>query len=142
MDRDRPRAGEGAVPEAAPVTLTGLRVLVVDDDADSNAVVRALLTSFGAEVRTATSAGEALVIAGEWHPDVLVTDLEMPGEDGYALVRQLRAAGGVPAVALTAYTAASDRVRVHAAGFHAHVAKPFDPAQLASAVETAARSAS
>ncbi len=142
-----PDATAGTAPAAdeIPVTLHGLRVLVVDDDADSNVVVRALLTSVGAEVQTATSVAAAVAIAAEWRPDVLVTDLAMPGEDGYALVEQLRARHDalrrVPAIALTAHNAASDRVRVREAGFYAHVAKPFDPAQLALAVETAAQSA-
>jgi PAS domain S-box-containing protein len=126
------------------VRLRGLRVLVVDDDPDSNAVVGTLLASCGADVRSATSVAEALEVVGRWQPDVLVSDIRMPGEDGCALVRALRARGGplaqVPAVALTAYAGDNDRARALAAGFQAHVAKPFDPTQLASLVETAAYS--
>jgi len=132
-----------AEPDAAPgAPLGGLRVLVVDDDPDSNAVVSALLVSCGAEVQTAVSAPDALEVAGRWQPDVVVSDIAMPGEDGCTLLRQLRARGGplgrVPAVALTAYAGMNDRRRVFAAGFQAHVVKPFDPAQLAAAVENAA----
>ena len=131
-----------AEPDAAPgAPLGGLRVLVVDDDPDSNAVVSALLVSCGAEVQTAVSAPEALEVAGRWQPDVVVSDIAMPGEDGCTLLRQLRARGGplgrVPAVALTAHAGMDDRRRVLAAGFQAHVVKPFDPAQLAAAVEDA-----
>ncbi len=121
------------------VSLDGLRVLVVDDDVDSNAVVGTLLASCGAEVRTAVSTAEALAVAGRWPPDVLVSDIAMPGEDGCALLRKLRAREGyVPAVALTAYTGKADRARVLDAGFEAYVAKPFDPTQLARAIERAA----
>jgi PAS domain S-box-containing protein len=127
---------------ALRASLGGLHVLVVDDDPGSNAVVSALLASCGGEVRTAESAPEALEIAGRWQPDVLVSDLAMPGEDGFALLRKLRARKGplgeVPAIALTAHAGAADRLRSLAAGFQAHIAKPFDPAELAAAVEEAA----
>ena len=124
------------------VTLGGLHVLVVDDDPGSNAVVTAVLASRGVEVRTAGSTPEALEIAGRWPPDVLVSDIAMPGDDGYALLEKLRAREGdlghIPAIALTAYAGSSDRLRLLAAGFEAHIAKPFDPAELAAAVEEAA----
>ncbi len=132
-----------AEPDAAPgLPLGGLRVLVVDDDPDSNAVVSALLVSCGAEVQTAVSTPEALEVAGRWQPDVVVSDIAMPGEDGCTLLREIRSRGGplgrVPAVALTAHAGMDDRRRVLAAGFQAHVVKPFDPAQLTAAVENAA----
>ncbi len=132
-----------AEPDAAPgLLLGGLRVLVVDDDPDSNAVVSALLVSCGAEVQTAVSAPEALEVAGRWQPDVVVSDIAMPGEDGCTLLREIRSRGGplgrVPAVALTAHAGMDDRRRVLAAGFQAHVVTPFDPAQRAAAVENAA----
>jgi PAS domain S-box-containing protein len=137
-------AGEHEPPEVdhpVDVRLRGLRVLVVDDDADSNAVVRALLASCGAEVRTAVSAADALDVVRTWQPDVLVSDIAMPGDDGCALLRKLRARGGplgrVPAVALTAFTGAADRLRVLEAGFQAHVAKPFAVSELAAVVEDA-----
>jgi PAS domain S-box-containing protein len=136
---DGPAAAGGNVP---PHALGGLHVLVVDDDADSNEAVSALLAARGADVRTALSTPEALEIVGRWHPDVVVSDIAMPGEDGYAFLRALRARGGpvgeVPAIALTAYAGSADRSRLLAAGFHAHVPKPFDPVQLAAVVETAA----
>jgi len=136
-------SGDQWAARAAPrASLHGLNVLVVDDDSDSNTVVRALLASFGAEVRTALSAREALDIAIGWQPDVLVSDIAMPGEDGYALLRKLRARGGalgrVPAIALTALGGPADRVRSGAAGYQMHVTKPFDADELAAAVERAA----
>src|SRR2546425_976153 len=129
------RQATAAEPDAASgAPLGGLRVLVVDDDPDSNAVVSALLVSCGAEVQTAVSAPEALEVAGRWQPDVVVSDIAMPGEDGCTRLRQLRARGGplgrVPAVALTAYAGMNDRRRGFAAGFQAPVVKPVDPAQL------------
>jgi CheY-like chemotaxis protein len=119
-----------------------VRVLIVDDDADSNAVASALLRLRGARVRTASSAAEALDIADGWHPDVVVSDIAMPGEDGISLLHALRARrqtlGEVPAIALTAYGSGADRVRLLGEGFQAHVTKPFDPVHLAAVVETTA----
>jgi PAS domain S-box-containing protein len=127
---------------APPASLEGLNVLVVDDDAESSAVVSALLSSCGADVRTAGSTAEALEIAARWHLDVLVSDIAMPGEDGCTLLRKIRARGGalerVPAVALTAYAGTADRSRMLEAGFQVHLAKPFDPFELAAIVESAA----
>jgi PAS domain S-box-containing protein len=121
----------------ADATLDGIRVLVVDDDPDSNDVVRTLLASFGAEVRTAGSAVEALDVVDRWVPDVVVSDIAMPGEDGYALLARMRARellGGVPAIALSAYSAPRDRERALRAGFDAHVAKPVRTPELVHAV--------
>jgi PAS domain S-box-containing protein len=123
-------------------SLRGVRVLVVDDDPDSNGVVTALLAARGASVRAVSSAQEALRTAEQWRPDVVVSDIAMPGEDGIALLRALRARqatiGEVPAIALTAFGGSDARRRLLAAGFHAHVIKPFDPVHLAAVVETAA----
>jgi PAS domain S-box-containing protein len=123
--------------------LAGVRLLVVDDDADSNEVVRMLLASCGADVRTAASAREAMEIAARWLPDVVVSDLAMPEEDGYSLLAAMRAQGqplgSVPVIALTAYSAPSDREQALSAGFSAHVAKPVRTSDLMGAV-LAARS--
>jgi CheY-like chemotaxis protein len=122
--------------------LRGLKVLVVDDDPDSNAVVKALLVARGADVRTVLSAAEGLAMADQWRPDVVVSDIAMPGDDGVAFLHALRARretiGDVPAIALTAYGSAADRRQLLDAGFQAHVAKPFDPVHLAAVVETTA----
>jgi CheY-like chemotaxis protein len=126
-------------------SLRGVRVLVVDDDADSNAVVAALLAARGASVRTALGASEAVRVAARWRPDVVVSDIAMPGDDGIALLRELRLrkaqVGDIPAIALTAFGGNDARRRLLAAGFQAHVVKPFDPVHLAAVVETAATGA-
>jgi CheY-like chemotaxis protein len=135
------RAVDGPRPQRADqVTLDGLRVLVVDDDPDSNEVVRTVLGSCGADVRTAGSAHEALEILDRWLPDVVVSDLAMPDADGYALLARMRAgerSHRVPAIALTAYSAPADREQALSAGFSAHVAKPVRTAELLGAVVAA-----
>jgi PAS domain S-box-containing protein len=135
--RVEPAVGLMDGPRAA---LRGLKVLVVDDDPDSNAVVKALLAARGAEVRTVLSAAEGLAMADQWRPDIVVSDIAMPGEDGVAFLHQLRGRrdtiGNVPAIALTAYGSSADRRQLLDAGFQAHVAKPFDPVHLAAVVET------
>jgi signal transduction histidine kinase/ActR/RegA family two-component response regulator len=125
--------------------LDNLRVLVVDDEVDGRALTTLVLTEAGASVTAVASAGEALdlVRQGE-RPDVLVSDIGLADEDGYALVRQLRAhetqhGGFLPVVALTGFARAADRTRILGAGFQAHVAKPLDPAELTAAVAAAAR---
>jgi len=145
-----PAAGLGTGSEDRPLApdpsasrpLSGVRVLIVDDDVDSNAVVSVLLRRRGAQVRTASSASEALAIADAWHPDVVVSDIAMPGEDGISLLHALQARretlGEVPTIALTAHGSGADRVRLLGEGFRAHVTKPFDPAHLAAVVETTA----
>jgi len=122
-----------------PVSLRDLRVLVVDDDGEGRELAALILTNAGAETRTASSADQAVQVLGGWLPDVLVSDLEMPGEDGYSLLRRVRhemALHGrrLPALALTAYGRSEDRVRVLAAGFNLHLAKPADPTELVLAV--------
>jgi len=122
-----------------PISLRDLRVLVVDDDGEGRELAAVILTNAGAETRTAPSSREALAILAQWTPDVLVSDLEMPEEDGYALLRRARREATLlgrrlPALALTAYGRSEDRVRVLAAGFNLHLAKPVDPSELALAV--------
>ena len=118
-------------------------MLVIDDDPESNEVVRALLSSCGADVRTACSVAEALDLLARWRADVLVSDISMPGEDGYALISRLRAGESIhtdlPVIALTAYAGQADRERVLSAGLEAHVRKPLRGFELLSAVEEAAR---
>jgi CheY-like chemotaxis protein len=124
-------------------TLDGMRILVVDDDPDSNEVVQKVLASAGADVRTAGSVDEAFMILTRWMPDVVVSDIAMPGEDGYALLARIRSGspptGRIPAIALTAYSAPGDREQALSAGFHAHVAKPLQTAELLRAVVAARR---
>ncbi len=112
-------------------TLHGARVLVVDDDSGARDVVKTALVAAGAEVRECANAGEAYDTVLEWRPDILVSDVAMPTEDGYSLIRRVRESGnGVPAVAITAYARPEDEVRVREAGFQRHVTKPFDPTDL------------
>src|SRR5262249_42659040 len=106
--------------------LDGLQVLIVGDEPDTIDLLTIMIKQYGAEVKAATSAREALETLEKWHPDVLVTDIGMPGEDGYELIRKVRAQESdrnkkVPAVALTAYTRAEDRVRALSSGFQLHV---------------------
>ena len=122
----------------AEVSLKGLRVLVVEDDPSAREIFSILLQSFGAEVNTAASARECLAIIEGIKPDVLVSDIGMPIEDGYSLIRKIRALKSevrqVPALALTAYAGQEDIQRVHLAGFQSHVAKPVDAKKLALAI--------
>jgi signal transduction histidine kinase/CheY-like chemotaxis protein len=141
-------------PEPAPVpssaaalptvSLKGLRVLVVDDDRDTLDLFTRVLAETGAILRTAASAQEAMTIFMEWRPDVLVSDIEMPDEDGYALIARVRglspAEGGeIPVVAVTAYGRVEDRVRLLRAGYTMHVPKPVDPAELMVVLAAVAR---
>jgi signal transduction histidine kinase/ActR/RegA family two-component response regulator len=129
----------GAVAHSTFARLDGVRILVVDDDREGAGLAETILKGAGAEVRTCQSAMEALELVTAWRPDVLVSDIEMPGEDGYSLIRKIRAltaeAGGtIPAIALTAYGRPQDRVRSLAAGFNEYVAKPVNPAELTGIV--------
>jgi CheY-like chemotaxis protein len=126
--------GDSKADDAAP-TLDDVRVLVVDDEADAREMVAATLRRVGANVMTAASVADAVLAMGTFRPDVLLSDIAMPGEDGFALIRQVRQrpvteGGDVQAIALTAYAREGDRTRALAAGFHAHLAKPVDPSRL------------
>ncbi|HSN99964.1 MAG TPA: ATP-binding protein, partial [Candidatus Nanopelagicales bacterium] len=123
--------------------LTGVGVLVVDDDADTLEMLSAVLRRCGAEVRTARSAREALQALEGWEPSLLVSDIGMPGEDGFALIRRVRGmlprkVGRTPALALTAYGRVEDRVKALTSGFQMHVQKPIEPMELAAAVKSLA----
>ncbi len=115
--------------------LTDIKVLAVDDEPDALALLTALLTPTGAEVRTANGMLQALDVLQEWTPDVLVSDIGMPNGDGYELIRRVHAneqeqLTKLPAVALTAYASAEDRMRALVAGYQMHVAKPVEPEEL------------
>jgi hypothetical protein len=118
-------------------------VLLVDDDLDSLDLAAAILSSAGAVVKTCLSSPEALELIPSWRPDVLISDIEMPGDDGYALIRKVRAldrsrGGGIPAIALTAYGRMDDRIRAISAGYSMHIPKPVDPAELTTIVASLA----
>jgi signal transduction histidine kinase/DNA-binding response OmpR family regulator len=128
----------------APTRLDGIRVLLVEDEIDSRDALSEVLQCFGAEVEAVGSAAAALRIVQQRVPDILVSDVGLPGEDGYALIQQLRAwegsgGSGLPAVALTAYARLEDRVAALRSGFDAHVHKPVEPLQLAQLVKQLAR---
>jgi signal transduction histidine kinase len=137
-----PRPAAAAEAPAAE-QLHGLRVLVVDDEQDICEIAGAILGRAGAEVRTCVSACQALALMDTWLPHILVSDIAMPGEDGYAFIRKVRArrteqGGGVPAVALTAHGRSEDRARALSAGFQLHVEKPIEPGRLVGSVASAA----
>ena len=127
----------GKLPRAPQ--LEGVKVLAVDDDADARQLIQVVLEECGAVVRVASSVAEAVRAIEEQVPDVLLSDIGMPGQDGYTLIRHVRAlppgAGGtVPAAALTAYTRAEDRIQALDAGFAMHVPKPVAPDELIDVV--------
>jgi PAS domain S-box-containing protein len=135
----RENAGEPASEQAKPVSLRDLRVLVVDDDADGLELAALVLVNAGAEVRASPSPAAAMAVLEDWPADVLVTDLEMPGEDGMSLLRRARRVMALrgrrlPGLALTAYGRPEDRMRALAAGFNLHLGKPVSPAELVLAV--------
>jgi signal transduction histidine kinase/ActR/RegA family two-component response regulator len=136
----QPDEAEGALTDAVrPEKLTGVRVLVVDDEQDTRRLISTVIAQTGAEVTACASAGEALEKLKTWRPHVLMSDIGMPGEDGYALIQKVRAlppegGGRTPAAALTAYARDEDRGRALAAGYQLHIAKPFDPHELLAAV--------
>jgi CheY-like chemotaxis protein len=130
------RADVGVAPPAARKRpLQGTRVLVVDDEPDARELVTVILEQAGAEVVAAPSARAALAAIADWHPTVLVTDIGMPEQDGYALLAELRRRGvKIPALAVTAYGQVEDRERALRAGFQLHLPKPVEPAVLVDAV--------
>ena len=122
--------------------LDGLRILVVDDEADTRDLVSAVLEQCGAEVRCCGSAFEALAELRAWRPDLLISDIGMPEVDGYSLIKKVRQSdqpyGRIPAVALTAYASTEDRIRILSAGFQSHIAKPVEPQELIAIIANVA----
>jgi hypothetical protein len=135
---------EGASPTSGQKTLAGVWAVIVEDDANARALITSLLELNGARVTAFGSAGEALTLLTDNtspRPDILISDISMPGEDGYSLIRKLREwerthGGALPAVALTAFGRAQDRIRALEAGFQTHVAKPAEPAELVVVVRS------
>ena len=111
----------------------------MDDEADARELVAMMLAQGGAEVRTSVSVTEALAACDEWRPDILISDIGMPGEDGYMLIKKLRAresesGGHIPAIALTAYGRQEDRRRALSVGYESHIPKPIEPVELLAVV--------
>ena len=124
-------------------SLQGLKVLVVDDEADTRELINEVLKECGSEVVLSRSAAEALEALEQHKPDILISDLGMPDEDGYSLISKIRSlpaerGGQIPAAALTAYARAEDRMRVLRSGFQFHLPKPVDSAELVTAVASLA----
>jgi CheY-like chemotaxis protein len=144
-----PEPGGGARSGAVPPSgrgqrrvdvLQGLRVLVVEDDPDARELVMTILEEAGAVVQSAPSAATGFAAVRTFHPQLIVSDIGMPDEDGYSLIRRVRAlgedeGGRVPSIALTAYTRAEDRAKAIGAGFTLHMGKPVSPTALVSAVQ-------
>ena len=140
--RAHPSLG-GTASHAMP-SLAGLRILIVDDEPDAREVISELLRDAGAEVAAAASARIALDLIDQWKPDVLISDIGMPGEDGYDLIRKVRARppedrGQIPAIALTAFARTQDRLKALSAGYQMHVGKPIEPIELVTIVASVTR---
>jgi len=122
------------------VTLHGLAILIVEDDDDARDLMQAVLEQRGARVTAAPSVGRAFELLDDAQPDVIVSDIAMPDEDGFSLARRLRElpedVGRTPIVAVSAYAGASDRVRALAAGFDRYLHKPVDFDELSSTIKT------
>ena len=137
--RFHPTATAGLTSDFKPLDLSGIKVLIVDDEPDSRHLIERVLTECNAQVLVAATADVALPIVEHDRPDVLVSDIGMPGMDGYELLRRVRAlgeakGGRVPAIALTAFARSEDRTRALRAGFQVHVSKPVEPSELIATV--------
>ncbi|WP_437756840.1 ATP-binding protein [Sorangium sp. So ce1389] len=131
--------GLSSIAAESEPTLQGVRVLMVDDEPDARELVTTVLERKGASITAVATVDEALSAIAREKPDVILSDLGMPGEDGYSLIRRLRAqspehGGRIPAAALTAYASAQDRTRALLAGFQSHVPKPIEASELAAVI--------
>jgi signal transduction histidine kinase/ActR/RegA family two-component response regulator len=127
-----------AMPGRDRIALHQRRILLVEDDEATRTLLEAILRSYGAEVSAASCVADALDNAGHFHPEILISDIEMPGDDGIALLHELRnQQPGLPAIAVTGYVDAENRDRILSAGFDGFVAKPLDPRELGTAVQRA-----
>ena len=134
-----PVSDEAEVEQTRELRLDGLKILVVDDDDDARQLLEEILADRGARVSTAPCAADALAELQKFRPDVLVSDIAMPGGDGYGLIRAVRAlpaerGGRTPAVAVTAHARTQDSERAFAAGFQSHLTKPVEIARLVTTV--------
>ena len=138
LEKTRPAIAGNAPIDQEP-SLAHLRVLVVDDELDARDLIAAMLMGRGAEVVSVGSASEALDEMDRQRFDLLVSDIGMPQMDGYALIKKIRQlpperGGRIPAAALTAYAGDEDRMRALSAGYQLHIPKPFEPAELTTAL--------
>lgn len=124
--------------------LDGLRLLIVDDNIDTLKLVAFIFEDYQVQVRTAVSVDEAIKVIQEWKPDMLISDICIPGKDGYSLIRSIRSleaeeGGFLPAVALTGYLFPDDYIQAFNAGFQMYISKPFDPDELVAIVAQLAK---
>ena len=143
-DRLQPKTQPAVSPDFKSVDLSGIKILVVDDEPDGRELLKQVLSGCDAKVFMAATAGEALLLVEKERPDVLISDIGMPDMDGIELLRQVRALGPekgstLPAIALTAFARSEDRARALHAGFLAHISKPVEPAELVATVASIAR---
>ena len=140
-DSQQPSVSIDAI--ANEIMLNGLRVMVVDDETETRELLNVILSSQGAEVLATSSGTEALAQIDEWQPAIIVSDIGMPVMDGYMFMKRVRELdsdqGNVPAIALTAYARADDRLRALAAGFQMHVPKPVEASELVMVVASLAK---
>jgi hypothetical protein len=142
-DAPRHPSAHGNASGAIP-SLAGLRVLVVDDEADAREMISTIVAQAGAEVAAAKGVQQALDLIDRWRPDVLVSDIGMPEEDGYDLISKVRARsqdqlGQIPAIALTAFARTQDRLKVLSSGYQMHVPKPIEPIELVTVIASITR---
>jgi PAS domain S-box-containing protein len=139
VPRVHPEAEEGFIDEEIKADLTGLRILIVDDEADSREMLRLTLENRGANIVSASSAAQALKAFEAEKFDLLISDIGMPDEDGFSLIKKIRKlpvtnGGKTPALALTAYARAEDRIKALQSGFQMHISKPIDLSELTAVV--------
>jgi CheY-like chemotaxis protein len=143
-DEDRVYPSLGGKTVHGMPSLAGLRILIVDDEQDARDIISEIIGDAGADVAAAASARQAIEMLEQWKPDVLISDIGMPGEDGYDLIRKVRALpadhrGQIPAIALTAFARTQDRLKTLSAGYQMHVGKPIEPIELVTIVASVTR---
>ncbi|KYF65885.1 hybrid sensor histidine kinase/response regulator [Sorangium cellulosum] len=142
-DREHPTSAKAAPAPRGEIALAGIKVLVVEDEADARELMRHVLARSKAEVITASSAIEGFELLRTERPDVVVSDIGMPQKDGYQFMREVRSlppseGGRVPAIALTAFARSEDRTKAMLAGYQVHLAKPIEPRELAATIRSLA----
>jgi len=137
--REHPTRSKAPKVDCDNLNLDGVKVLLVDDELDARSIIVRLLTQCHAEVKAAATADKGIAVLRDFRPDVLFSDIGMPGNDGYQFIREVRAlqpdhGGKIPAIALTAFARSEDRTQPMLAGYHVHVAKPIEPQELLATV--------
>ncbi len=143
VPREHPATGKSVSTRVPEVSLAGIKVVVIDDEPDARELVKIVLADAGAEVLVGSCAEEGLDLVKERRPDVIVSDIGMPGRDGYEFIRDVRAlapdiGGRTPAIALTAFARSEDRTRAMLAGYQVHMSKPIEPHELIATIKSIA----